>query len=45
MLMRYLGPTRHLSFSIIAWGGITIGLAFVKNAAQLLSVRFLLVSE
>ncbi|CAF1229797.1 unnamed protein product [Rotaria sordida] len=42
ILMRYLGATRHLSLSMLAWGSITVGLAFVRNAQQLLSVKFLL---
>jgi len=42
--MHYLGPTRYLSLSMIAWGGITVGMAFVRNAHGLLAVRFLLVS-
>ncbi len=44
ILMRYLGPTRYLSVSMIAWGSITVGMAFVKNASELLPVRFILVS-
>ncbi|CAF1060970.1 unnamed protein product [Rotaria sordida] len=42
LLLRFLGPTRYLSLSLILWGGITIGMAFVKNSQQLLIVRFLL---
>ncbi|CAF2963319.1 unnamed protein product, partial [Rotaria sp. Silwood2] len=40
--MRYLGATRYLSLSMLAWGSITVGLAFVRNAQELLSVQFLL---
>ncbi|CAF1068887.1 unnamed protein product [Rotaria sordida] len=42
LLLRFLGPTRYLSLSLILWGGITVGMAFVKNSQQLLIVRFLL---
>ncbi|CAF1381253.1 unnamed protein product [Rotaria sordida] len=42
ILMRYIGATRYLSLSMLAWGSITVGLAFVRNAQQLLSVKFLL---
>jgi hypothetical protein len=43
LLLRIIGPTRYLSWSMIAWGSITIGMAFVKNARELLALRFLLV--
>ncbi len=43
--MRYFGPTRYLSLSMVAWGSITIGMAFVKNARELLCVRFILVRK
>jgi hypothetical protein len=43
--MRYLGPTLYLSLSMLAWGGITVGMAFVRNARELLAIRVLLVSE
>ncbi|CAF1174184.1 unnamed protein product [Rotaria sordida] len=42
LLLRFLGPTRYLSLSLILWGGLTIGMAFAKNSQQLLIVRFLL---
>ncbi|CAF1257283.1 unnamed protein product [Rotaria sordida] len=42
ILMRYLGATRYLSLSLVVWGSITVGLAFVRNARELLSVQFLL---
>ncbi|CAF1100666.1 unnamed protein product [Adineta steineri] len=42
LLMRYLGPARYLPLSMLAWGGITIGMAFVKNAQALLPLRFFL---
>ncbi|CAF1101377.1 unnamed protein product [Rotaria sordida] len=29
ILMRYIGATRYLSLSMLAWGSITVGLAFV----------------
>jgi hypothetical protein len=45
ILMRYLGSTRYLSLSMLTWGGISVGIAFVRNARELLAVRFLLVSE
>jgi hypothetical protein len=44
LVLRFIGPTRYLSLILIIWGGITIGMAFVTNAQQLLIVRFLLVS-
>jgi uncharacterized membrane protein len=44
LLLRFFGPTRYLSLSLILWGGITVGMAFVTNAQQLLIARFLLVS-
>ncbi|CAF1100878.1 unnamed protein product [Rotaria sordida] len=31
ILMRYLGATRHLSLSMLAWGSITVGLAFIHH--------------
>jgi hypothetical protein len=43
LLLRFVGPTRYLSLSTIAWGSITIGMAFVRNTRELLIVRFLLV--
>ena len=43
--MRYIGSTLYLALSMIAWGSITVGMAFVRNAPQLLATRFLLVSE
>ncbi|CAF0923364.1 unnamed protein product [Rotaria sordida] len=42
LLLRFLGPTRYLSLSMILWGGVTVGMAFVNNSQQLLIVRFLL---
>ncbi|CAF1518703.1 unnamed protein product [Rotaria sordida] len=42
LLLRCLGPTRYLSLSLILWGGVTVGMAFVKNSQQLLIARFLL---
>ncbi|CAF1008862.1 unnamed protein product [Rotaria sordida] len=42
LLLRFLGPTRYLSLSLILWGSVTVGMAFVKNSQQLLIVRFLL---
>ena len=42
--MRFLGTTRYLSLSMILWGTIMIGTAFVNNARELLILRFLLVS-
>ena len=44
LLMHFIGPTRYLSLSMLAWGSITIGMAFVTNGRQLLILRFLLVS-
>jgi hypothetical protein len=44
LVLRLFGPTRYLSLSLIVWGGITVGMAFVSNAQQLLIARFLLVS-
>lgn len=43
--MRFLSPTVYLSLSMIVWGGITVGMAFVTNGLQLLIVRCLLVSQ
>lgn len=43
LLLRVIGPNRYLSWSMIAWGSITIGMAFVKNARELFVLRFLLV--
>ena len=45
LLLRYLGTTRYLSLNMVAWGSIMIGMAFVKNATQILALRFLLVSS
>ncbi|CAF1103900.1 unnamed protein product [Rotaria sordida] len=42
ILLRISGPTLYLSVSMILWGTITLGIAFVKNATQLIVVRFLL---
>jgi hypothetical protein len=44
LVLRFFGPTRYLSLILIIWGGITIGMAFVTNAQQLLIARFILVS-
>jgi hypothetical protein len=43
--MRYIGPTRYLSLSMLAWGSITVGMAFIRNAQELLTVQVLFVSE
>lgn len=43
IFMRYIGPTGHLSLSMLAWGSLTIGMAFVKTARDLLAVQALLV--
>lgn len=45
LFMRYIGPTGHLSLSLIAWGTLTIGMAFAKKARELLAIQALLVSE
>jgi MFS family permease len=45
LILRLLGTTRYLSLSLILWGAITISMAFVTNAAQFITLRFLLVSE
>ncbi|CAF1392168.1 unnamed protein product [Rotaria sordida] len=37
--MRWIGLTYYLSLSLIAWGSISIGLAFVTNARSLMAVR------
>ncbi|CAF3603156.1 unnamed protein product [Rotaria sp. Silwood1] len=42
LILRLLGATRYLSLSLISWGAITIGMAFVTNARQLIVLRFLL---
>jgi hypothetical protein len=42
--MRFIGPTRYLAVCMLAWGGITVGMAFVTNGRQLIIVHFLLVS-
>ena len=44
IFMRVIGPSRYLSLSMLAWGGLTVGMAFVKNARELLAVRVLRVS-
>ena len=45
VLMRRIRPVRYLPLSMLAWGGITVGMAFVTNAQGLLAARFLLVSK
>ena len=45
ILMRYIGPTSYLSLSMIVWGSLTVGMAFIKNALHLKVLRFLLVSD
>ncbi|CAF3747766.1 unnamed protein product [Rotaria sp. Silwood1] len=42
LLLRFLGTTRYLSLSMILWGSVMIGMAFVTNARELLVLRFLL---
>lgn len=43
--MRYIGPTGYLSLSMIAWGSLGIGAAFVKNGRELIAIQFLLVND
>ena len=45
LLLRIIGPTQYLSLSVILWGSVTIGMAFVKDAQQILITRVLLVSS
>ena len=45
ILMRCIGSSLYLSLSLLAWGSISVGMAFVKNARELLAVRFFLVSQ
>ncbi|CAF3389235.1 unnamed protein product [Rotaria socialis] len=42
LILRLLGTTRYLSLSLISWGAITIGMAFVTNARQVIILRFFL---
>ncbi|CAF3778538.1 unnamed protein product [Rotaria sp. Silwood1] len=42
LLLRFLGTTRYLSLSMILWGSVMIGMAFVTNARELLVLRFIL---
>ncbi|RMJ21380.1 phthalate transporter [Aspergillus sp. HF37] len=42
VLTRKLGPTLFLGCIITCWGGIMIGMGFVKNWKQLVGTRFLL---
>ncbi|CAF2565556.1 unnamed protein product [Rotaria sp. Silwood2] len=42
LILRLLGATRYLSLSLTSWGAITMGMAFVKNARELIILRFLL---
>ena len=43
IFMRYIGPTSYLSLSLLAWGALTIGMTFIKNALQLIIVQILFV--
>ena len=45
IFMRYIGPTGYLSLSMIAWGSLGIGAAFVKNGRELIAIQFLLVND
>ena len=45
ILIRYIGPTGYLSLSMIVWGSLTVGMAFIKNALHLQILQFLLVSD
>ena len=45
IFMRYIGPTSYLSLSVLIWGTLTIGMAFVKDVQDLIIVQILLVSE
>ncbi|CAF4925698.1 unnamed protein product, partial [Rotaria socialis] len=42
IVLRRFGPTIYLSISMISWGSITVGTAFVNNAVVFIFVRFLL---
>ena len=44
LLLRFIGPVRYLSLVTIAWGSLSIGMAFAKTTEQLLIMRFFLVS-
>jgi small-conductance mechanosensitive channel len=45
LILRLLGATRYLALSLILWGAITIGMAFITNAYELIILRFFLVSK
>lgn len=42
VICRYLGPRNFLSFIVIAWGGVMIGMGFANNYGTMAGLRVLL---
>lgn len=42
VIVRYLGPRNFLSFIVVAWGAVMIGMGFVKDYESLAALRIVL---
>lgn len=45
LILRLIGATSYLALSLILWGALNIGMAFIKSAWALILVRSCLVSQ
>lgn len=42
LILRILGPRHWLTFSVVAWGAVQLGMGFVTNWGQLAATRVLM---